>query len=172
MKLIHKDILIRSAESNDAKILSSWWNDGSIMEHAGFPLGLGTTEEHVQEQLKDPTKQRLIIEYATDPIGEMVYIPINTTTVEIGIKICDIEYQNKGLGKIILSMLIQYLFEIGYQKIILDTMLENARAHHVYESLGFQKVAIRYDCWKDQLGILRSAVDYELLPKNFTSYFE
>ena len=32
---------------------------------------------------------------------------------EIGIKICEFDYQEKGLGKIVLSMLIEELFHIG-----------------------------------------------------------
>lgn len=47
---------------------------------------------------------------------------INENTAEIGIKICDFSKQNKGYGKILLSMLIFSLFnDMGYNKIILDT---------------------------------------------------
>lgn len=172
MKLIYKEIVIHTATHDDAEILTTWWNDGSIMEHAGFPLGIGTTVEKVKEQLLDTSKVRLVIEYESIPIGEMCYIPIDDTTVEIGIKICDQAYQNRGLGKVILSMLIKHLFDIGYQRIILDTMLSNTRAQHVYESLGFIRTAIHYDSWKDQLGILRSSVDYALSPEHFKNYMK
>ena len=43
-------------------------------------------------------------------------------TAEIGIKICDFSRHDKGLGKVLLSMLIASLFDdLGYQKIMLDT---------------------------------------------------
>ena len=53
---------------------------------------------------------------------------------------------------------------------MLDTDLENRRAQHVYELLGFRRTGIRRDCWQDQLGRPRSAVDYELRPEGFRSF--
>lgn len=73
-------------------------------------------------------------------IGEMVYIKRSTEIVEIGIKLCVKEYQNKGLGKKVLSLLIRTLFHNRhYKKIMLDTNQNNERAQHVYESLRFKK---------------------------------
>ena len=69
-----------------------------------------------------------------------------------------------------MSMFIKELFNMGYEKIILDTNLKNERAQHVYELLGFNKVRIRENCWKDQLGEFQSAVDYELMQKIFVEY--
>ena len=60
--------------------------------------------------------------------------------VEIGIKICNSDLQGKGLGRVILSMLIEELFGMGYELIFLDTNLKNTRAQHVYEMLGFKKL--------------------------------
>lgn len=42
-------LTIRQAEAADARQLAAWWNDGAVMAHAGFPNGLGTTEEKVIE---------------------------------------------------------------------------------------------------------------------------
>ena len=89
---------------------------------------------------------------------------------EIGIKICDSLYQEKGLGKKILSMLIGELFARGYKKIILDTNLNNKRAQHVYETLGFSKVRENIDSWTNQVGEIQSSVDYELIPENFVDF--
>lgn len=65
-----------------------------------------------------------------------------------------------------LSLFIKELFK-KYERIFLDTDLENIRAQHVYESLGFKRVRVRYNSWVNQIGVLRSAVDYELLPEHF-----
>ena len=89
---------------------------------------------------------------------------------EIGIKICNADYQEKGLGRVILSMLIHELFQKGYQKIILDTNLNNKRAQHVYEKLGFTKLRVNINSWKDQLGRPQSSVDYELVPEDFVDF--
>ncbi len=160
-------IVIRSATAADAWQLTAWWNDGSVMAHAGFPLGLGTTVEKVIAGLRD---DRLVLEEDGRLIGEAHYQKTGSQTAEIGIKICEPDCQNRRLGRIILSMLIRYLFDYGFEKIVLDTNLQNVRAQHVYESLGFQKLRINTDSWTDQLGQKQSSVDYELTPENFVDY--
>lgn len=173
MRIIHQDICIRNAESADCAQLVRWWNDGGVMAHAGFPDGLGTTAEQIQEQIEsdsDDTKRRLMIEYKGSAIGEMSYYNRENNIAEIGIKICDTECQEKGLGRVILSMLIGELFSMGYAKIILDTNLKNTRAQHVYEMLGFQKVRINENSWTNQIGEVQSSVDYELVRENFVDW--
>lgn len=185
MRLEQGKLCIKNAEQEDCKQLVSWWNDGAVMAHAGFPNGLGTNEEKVQKQIaadSDDTRRRLIIWYDGNRIGEMSYAnlgdsleetgedTIENRTADIGIKICNPTFQEKGLGKIVLSMLIRELFSRGYTKIVLDTNLKNKRAQHVYERLGFQKVNIRMDAWIDQVGEKQSVVDYELTKEHFVDF--
>ncbi|MGN1345131.1 MAG: GNAT family N-acetyltransferase [Traorella sp.] len=172
MNLIYQDLKIRKATNHDCQQLLKWWNDGCVMAHVGFPYGLHTSEEKIRQQLSqdDSTHEHLIIEYQNKAIGEMVYIKNDDQKVEIHIKICETSYQEKGLGRIALSMLIEELFQLGYQKIILDTDFENKRAQHVYELLGFKKIKVNYDSWTNQIGELRSSVDYELIKKDFRNY--
>ena len=151
----------------DAEQLTAWWNDGAVMAHAGFPNGLGTTIEEVIAGLGDG---RMVLEEGERLIGEACYRKVGEGIAEIGIKICETDCQNRGLGRIILSMLILWLFEQGFEKIVLDTNLTNLRAQHVYESLGFRKLRINYDSWTDQLGNKQSAVDYELTEENFVDF--
>ena len=167
MELQHGNILLRDATKADAKQLAEWWNDGAVMAHAGFPNGLGTTEEEVAE---DIGAGALIIEEAGKPIGEANYRIVDDKVAKIGIKICVFDCQNRGIGKIVLSMLIRYLFDNGFDKIVLDTNMKNKRAQHVYESLGFRKVRVNIDSWTDQVGKLQSSVDYELVEKDFVDY--
>ncbi|NLZ82149.1 MAG: GNAT family N-acetyltransferase [Clostridiales bacterium] len=165
MLLEENNIVIRNATMDDAEQLCMWWNDGKIMAHAGFPNGLGTTEEDIIRKIStdsDDTRRRLIIEIDKISVGEMSYHNIGDSIVEIGIKICDNHKQNHGYGSRILRMLIRELFSQGYKKIKLDTNLNNERAQHVYEKIGFRKTGIRVDAWIDQLGEPQTAVDYEL----------
>ena len=167
MELQHGNILLRDATKADAKQLAEWWNDGAVMAHAGFPNGLGTTEEEVAEDIGTGA---LIIEEAGKPIGEANYRIVDDKVAKIGIKICVFDCQNRGIGKIVLSMLIRYLFDNGFDKIVLDTNMKNKRAQRVYESLGFRKVRVNIDSWTDQVGKLQSSVDYELLETDFIDY--
>lgn len=185
MRLEQGKLCIKNAEKEDCRQLVSWWNDGAVMAHAGFPNGLGTNEEKVQKQIaadSDDTRRHLVIWYDGNRIGEMSYAnlgdsleetgedTIENRTADIGIKICNSIFQEKGLGKIVLSMLIRELFSRGYTKIVLDTNLKNKRAQHVYERLGFQKVNIRMDAWIDQVGEKQSVVDYELTKEHFVDF--
>ena len=167
MNLVKDHLTIRNAAASDAEQLCAWWNDGKVMAHAGFPNGLGTTACEIRNDLakdSDGIHRRHIIEYNGRPIGEMNYRNKCADTAEIGIKICDFAVQGKGLGTRLLAMFINELFtQFGYEKIILDTNTQNKRAQHVYENkLGFKKVRVRENSWRDQLGELQSAIDYEL----------
>ena len=166
-KIQYENLTIRQAEVADAKQLAAWWNDGVVMAHAGFPNGLGTTEEEIIERFGNGC---MVIEESDRLIGECNYRNIADGVAEIGIKICETDCQNRGVGRKVLSMLISWLFRNGYVKIILDTNLTNTRAQHVYESLGFRKVRTNIDSWKDQLGRLQSSVDYALVEPDFVSY--
>ena len=167
MKLQYENLLIRPAVATDAEQLAAWWNDGAVMAHAGFPNGLGISVERVIEGLG---RGRMVMEESGRLIGECCYRDMGGQVAEIGIKICEVDCQNRGVGRKLLSMLIGWLFRAGYSKIILDTNLTNKRAQHVYESLGFCKVRTNIDSWRDQLGRLQSSVDYELVEKDFVSY--
>ena len=153
MLLTYQEITIRNADSTDAPLLAAWWNDGSVMAHAGFPLGLGTTPEKVASELEndsDDTRRRLILLFREIPIGEMCFRKVQQDTADIGIKICESAYREQGIGRIALSMLIEYLFESGCSRIILDTNPKNSRARHVYEKLGFRQIRINTDSWQTQ----------------------
>ncbi|MCF6464826.1 hypothetical protein C3E90_02800 [Clostridium sp. Cult2] len=72
-------------------------------------------------------------------------------------------------------MLLEFLFtdetinsKLSIEKVVWDTMLENKRAQYVYDNkIGARKVGVRKDCWKNQNGQLRTAVDYELSKEDF-----
>lgn len=173
MEIVYRDLCIRNAEAKDCEQLAAWWNDGRVMAHAGFPNGLFTSAEKIRASIAsdtDDTRRRLVIEYRGQLIGETSYRNRGDGTAEIGIKICEPDYQEKGLGRVILSLLIRRLFETGYRKIALDTNVKNLRAQHVYELLGFRRIRLNVDAWTDQLGQPQSFYDYELTPREFHDY--
>lgn len=170
MYLTKYNLVIRNATIEDAPTLYNWWNDGKIMAHAGFPNGIGTTEQAIINSLKDDTdrNRRLILEIDCIPAGEMNYRTVDEKVAEIGIKICNLSQQEKGFGTEFIKMLIKCLFEeMGYTKIVLDTNVKNTRAQHVYEKIGFRKVAVKVDSWKNQLGEYQSSIDYELRKEDY-----
>ena len=167
MNLIKGNLTIRNAMPTDAEQLCIWWNGGEIMAHAGFPNGLGEKPADVRESLltdTDDTSRIHIIELNGKPVGEMNYRNMGGGVAEIGIKICDFTDHYKGMGTQLLSMFIDALFaHCGYEKVIMDTNVENKRAQHVYEQkLGFRRLRVNENSWRDQLGEPQSSVDYEI----------
>ena len=51
MNLTKGNLTIRNAMPSDAEQLCTWWNDGKIMAHAGFPNGLGITADDIRKDL-------------------------------------------------------------------------------------------------------------------------
>lgn len=100
-----------------------------------------TTVHYIEKYLKDGNKildigagagEYMVIEESDRLIGECNYRNVADSIAEIGIKICETDCQNRGVGRKVLSMLIGWLFRNGYSKIVLDTNLTNTRAQHVY----------------------------------------
>ncbi|MCL2194825.1 MAG: GNAT family N-acetyltransferase [Oscillospiraceae bacterium] len=138
------------------------------MAHAGFPNGLGTTAQKIAASLAgdNDENRRCIIELHGTPIGEMNYRTKGENVAEIGIKICDATQQNNGYGTTLLRMFVRELFSRhGFEKIVLDTNANNKRAQHVYEKVGFERVGVRENSWKNQQGQLQLSIDYELIRK-------
>lgn len=180
MKIEKENIVIRSATVDDAKQLNQWWNDGAVMEHAGFPNGIGESLEDTINNTKNwegKLSQLCIIEVDSKPIGELSYRIKGDGAAYPGWKICDFSYQNQGYGPKIIMMLLKFLFtdeainsKFPIEKIVWDTMLENKRAQHIYETkIGAKKIGIQENAWKDQLGDWRTAVDYEISKEEFFS---
>ena len=178
MRIQNDNIVIRSATIDDAIQLNKWWNDGRVMEHAGFPNGIGESLDDTITNIRGregKLSQLCIIEIDGKPVGELSYSIRGDGAAYPGWKICEFSYQNRGYGPKIIRMLFEFLFtdevinsKFPIEKIIWDTMLENERAQYVYENkIGAKKVGIRKDCWKDQNGQLRTAVDYEFSKEDF-----
>lgn len=178
MRIERENIVIRSAKVEDAIQLNKWWNDGNVMEHAGFPNGIGETLEDTKISIKgweDKLSQRCIIEVDGKSIGELSYRIKGDGAAYPGWKICDFSYQNQGYGPKIIKMLLEFIFtdeainsKFPIKKIIWDTMLENKRAQYIYENkIGAKKIGVQENAWKDQLGNWRTAVDYEISKEDF-----
>ena len=165
MRLARDNLIIRTAEAADVPHLGKWWRDGAVMAHAGFPHGLQISDSEIAQSLRPG---RLIIEVDGIMAGEMSYRDIGGFTAEIGIKICDVEFQDKGYGAKLLDMLICHLFtQHGFERIALDTNVANIRAQRVYEKVGFRNIGVSIDSWRNQLGHLQSSINYEMLKSEY-----
>ncbi len=178
MKRQKENITLRPVTKDDAQLLTNWWNDGRVMEHAGFPNGLGQSVEETRRQIENWENSPgafFIIEIDGVPVGETSFSLDGKATAYPGWKICEASYQNLGHGPKLIRMLFDFIFsdkrtneKIQVDKIFWDTTLDNRRAQHVYEEkLHACKVRIVKDAFIDQLGNKRSAVEYEITREEF-----
>jgi RimJ/RimL family protein N-acetyltransferase len=173
-------VIVRSAKINDIETLSNWWASGEVMAHAGFPNGMKTDNDQIKsdiissESSKHPKFERLMIslEKGKD-IGEMSYRLVKPYIYEIGIKICEFDSHNFGYGSKAIKALLDYLFKNSKaKKIVLNTNMENEGAQRFYERLGFNKIAVIENSWRNQLGLLQSSVEYAMTKENYSTLKE
>lgn len=183
MKIQKDHIVIRDATIDDAILLNTWWNDGAVMEHAGFPLGLGESlaETLANIQKRDSIMNPLcIIKIDGQRVGELNYHLTQEGIAYPGWKICDVGFQNQGYGPKIILLLFEYLFtnelintKIKVEKVVWDTTLENGRAQYVYEQkIGAKRIGVRERAWQDQLGRWRTVVDYQMTREEFLALYK
>ncbi|NLY19702.1 MAG: GNAT family N-acetyltransferase [Tissierellia bacterium] len=177
MRVEKDNIVIRSAVEDDAMYLNRWWNDGDVMEHAGFPKGLNLSLEETIKNIKsweNKLDELCIIEIDGIPIGELNF-KIKGDTAYPGWKICEKEYQNIGYGPKVINLLLNFIFsdvDINSLETICeiswDTMAENTRAQYVYEEkIGARKTDLKRNHWKDQLGNWRDTIYYAINREEF-----
>ncbi len=183
------NITIRNAALSDIDTLCTWWADGKVMAHAGFPNGIVTDREKLTSRIEDSSHadMRLILMYDSTDIGEMNY-RFTEGAYEIGIKICDFTFQEKGVGSRAIKLLLSHLFlTLDAEKVILDTNLHNKRAQHVYEKIGFSPLFATLPTddvtddyitetkgiskFIDQLGNRQIGLEYEFLRENYIKMY-
>ncbi len=103
MRIEKDNITVRSAERRDAKTLNTWWNDGRVMAHAGFPNGLGESMEETLEGI-ERWNDRSIISRADvpDELGKSSEEVIESTERDSGNshQLCIIEIDGIPVGEL------------------------------------------------------------------------
>ena len=76
--------------------------------------------------------------------------------------------QGRGVGPDAMRTLIVWLFDVrGHHRVTVDPAVENARAIHVYEKLGFRPVGVLRGYERVEDGVWRDALLMELLAEDF-----
>lgn len=157
---------IRKAIPGDAAQLLSWYRDGELMKHVGFPLGLEISEEQIENLLENQPAgscRFLILDEDQRAVGECNYKKMTAEACEIGIKICDLSLHRKGYGSDALEAFLSYLFgEFGLKTVRLTVLGENAAARSLYEKTGFGIMSIDRAGWTDPSGKIHDVVHMEI----------
>ena len=100
------------------------------------------SEETLRRELKLPFSIGLVAKLNSETAGYCLSWIIGETCElhRIGVKG---ELQGKGIGRILLSKLLERAKKIGAKEVILEVSEENRKAISLYEGFGFRKVSER-----------------------------
>ncbi len=150
---------IRRANEDDTDFFYKWWNTGELMKNVGFDDGLNISRENVIKSIS--SGNLFIVLYDNFPIGEVNYKVRGI--YEFGIKLIP-DFQNKGLGKKVLTLFFDYLYYIGAKDLTADVLVSNKRAIKLYSSIGFKVIEEKKGGWIDPDGTAR---DYLIMVKKY-----
>lgn len=89
---------------------------------------------------------RLYLVYINDlPIGCIALRRYDETSSELKRLFLHNGYRGLGISKLLIKQVISDAKEIGYQRILLDTLNTMKSAIHVYKSFGFKEIEPYYD---------------------------
>ncbi len=89
----------------------------------------------------DEITEAIVVYDGKKPIGAGAIRKYNSTTVELKRIFVHLEYQGQGIGTTLVSLLLEWAREIGYDRIILETGELFAESCAVYKKIGFKKIS-------------------------------
>ena len=142
--IIGEKIILREIEEDDLNSIVKWRNDPAILRwlFSYSPLNKTKQRRWYEKYLDDDSQQTFIIEVKEEkiPIGTvgLTNIDYKNQRAELGVLIGDESWQNKGIGKEALDLLIKFVSdEMNIRKIKAIVFEENVPAIRLYKSCGF-----------------------------------
>lgn len=143
-------------KASDFGLMAKWLSDPKVYEFIhGKPKNLAWVNKKYAPRIAKKEKiNSCIIEYQNHPIGYIQYFDIkpyeadyemeNTNDIwAIDLWIGEPNFWDKGIGSKALKLIVDHIFkDKKAKKIIIDPHVDNLRAIHVYEKVGFKKVKI------------------------------
>ena len=97
-------------------------------------------DKYAQFNQLDKIHEAIVVYQDGKPIGGGAIRPYDETALELKRVFVRPEGQGHGIGTELVSKLIGWAKELGYQKMILETGDLLAESVHVYSKLGFRKI--------------------------------
>ena len=135
------DIRIIKVTKNDAEFIKRLMNDKSIMERLNeVETSINIWEAAIKEWEKDSDEVNYIIYEDTISIGWLGINNLLSPNKQVFIKIIALlpEYQNRGIGKWIISHAFEELRQMGCKSVGLYSDNTNIPAQKCYKKCGFK----------------------------------
>jgi len=141
-----KNVFLDSINLSEIKKIYDWKNNKELCDFIGStykPISLFQIEDWLIKNQNDSNQVMFGIYTNEDNnfigIVRLMFINWVNRNTELGIFIGENEYQSKGFGKEILSLVSKYAFNtINLNKIYLKVSISNERAVNLYKSFNFE----------------------------------
>ena len=78
-------------------------------------------------------------------------------------------FQGRGLGVDAVRTVARHLIvERGHHRLVIDPAADNGRAVRCYEKVGFKRVGVMREYWRDPEGVWRDGLLLDLLAQELT----
>lgn len=144
-KIISDRLILRRLKREDAEpMFRNWCNDPEVAKYTLWVAheSVETTKKLVDmwlEEEKDEKTERFVITLKgnDEPIGSIDIVHFYNDIPEIGYCLSR-KYWNKGYMSEACKAFINYLFELGYPKILIRADIRNIGSNRVIEKCGFK----------------------------------
>ena len=174
-KMSGKRIYLSPMNEEDAEIYTVWMNDKEITDNLGSSTMVFSEEaERGWVEENSGEYQFAIIERESgESIGNCGIQAVTHTfqRAELGLFIGDEENRNKGYGKEVLSLLLEYCFDtLNLHNVMLKVFSFNERAVHTYSRVGFKEIGRRREAYYAK-GRFWDEIYMDILKDEFTREF-
>lgn len=144
-KLVTDRCILRKVKKDDAEpMFRNWASDPEVTKYLAWASheNIQVTKEIIDNWLleeKDPKTVRFIITIKgnDEPIGSIDIVRYTDDNPEIGYCLSR-EYWNRGLMTEACKAFVKYLFDIGFNKIFINAVVENIASNRVIQKCGFK----------------------------------
>ncbi len=110
--------------------------------HAQNLVGADDLPTH-RQRMNDPDCQYWIVDHQDLPAGHVILRGIQSVKRSVELKRIVISEPGQGLGRMVLREIMSKVFnELAAHRLWLDVFEHNARARHVYRSVGFAEEGV------------------------------
>lgn len=147
---INENLRLRKISDSDYKIAFSWYQDLEVLKGTAGP---NRVEPYDKSTLVSMYKYLATIGecYIIEILDSTAWLPIGDVTLAkdtLPIVIGNKTYWGKGIGKQVISALLDRARELGFKNICLNEIyFDNERSKRLYESCGFKKVGSTSDAY-------------------------
>jgi len=101
------------------------------------------------QRINDPDFEYWLVEQQGSPAGHVILRGIQSANRSVELMRMVISKPGQGLGRMVLEAIVSKVFdELAAHRLWLDVFEHNARARHVYRSVGFVEEGVLRECVK------------------------